>query len=166
MPTEKLKVADGAVNPLTAEKLTYGQIAETGLLHRSATAKVEPKPPSEHKIVGKPIPRLDIPAKVVGGPVFVQDMHLPGMVFGRIVRPPGPRARLEEVDTSSVQRMPGVLSGCADGSFLGVVAVREEQAIERVRGTAPEREMAAGGRSAGARTRFMPGCGLNRARMR
>jgi CO/xanthine dehydrogenase Mo-binding subunit len=129
VPPERLRVADGAIITDDGKKLTYGQIAETGLLHRRATAKVGPKLPSEHIIVGKSIPRLDIPAKILGGPVFVQDMRMDGMVFGRIVRPPGPRARLEGVDMSPVQRMPGVLRVVRDGSFLGVVATREEQAI-------------------------------------
>jgi nicotinate dehydrogenase subunit B len=57
-------------------------------LHREATAKVAPKPPATHKIVGKSIPRFDIPNKVTGGIAYVQDMRLPGMVHGRIVRPP------------------------------------------------------------------------------
>ena len=54
-----------------------------------------PKPAAGHGIVGTSVPRRDIPAKVTGGASYVQDLRLPGMVFGRIVRPPGPRARLE-----------------------------------------------------------------------
>jgi nicotinate dehydrogenase subunit B len=130
VPAEDLKVRDGVVVTAKGKKLTYGEIAKTGLIHRRATAKVSPKSPSEYRIVGKPIPRIDIPAKVMGGPAFVQDMRMPGLIYGRIVRPPGPRARLEEVDTSSVQRMPGVITVVQDGSFLGVVAAREEQAIK------------------------------------
>jgi nicotinate dehydrogenase subunit B len=130
VPPEKLKVADGVVIAENGSSLAYGQIAESALFRRRATAKVTPKPASEHKIVGKPVPRLDIPAKVTAGSVFVQDMRMPGMVFGRIVRPPSPGAKLEEVDISSVQPMPGALAVVRDGSFLGVAAMREEQAIE------------------------------------
>jgi CO/xanthine dehydrogenase Mo-binding subunit len=129
MPKDMLKIADGVVSSADGRKLTYGEIADAGLLRRSATAKVPPKPASEHKIVRESIPRLDIPAKVTGGASFVQDLRLPGMVFGRIVRPPGPRARLAGADVSSVERMPGVIKVVRDGSFLGVVAVREEQAM-------------------------------------
>jgi CO/xanthine dehydrogenase Mo-binding subunit len=67
---------------------------------------------------------------MTGGPAFVHDMRLRNMVFGRIVRPPAPRAKLEEVDVLSVERMPGVIKVVRDGSFLGVAAEREEQAIE------------------------------------
>jgi CO/xanthine dehydrogenase Mo-binding subunit len=130
VPPEKLRIADGVISTVDGKNLTYGQIAETALFHRKATAKVVPKSSSEHKVVGKSIQRLDIPAKVMGTPAFVQDMRMEGLVFGRIVRPPGPRARLEGVDISSVQRMPGVIRVVRDGSFLGVVAKREEQAIK------------------------------------
>jgi nicotinate dehydrogenase subunit B len=128
--TEDLKVRDGVVVAANGKKLTYGEIAKTGLIRRRATAKVSPKSPSEYSIVGKSIPRLDIPAKIMGGPAFVQDMRMPGLLYGRIVRPTGPRARLEGVDASSVQGMPGVIAVVRDGSFLGVVANREEQAIK------------------------------------
>ncbi len=129
VPSKKLTVANGIINAGGGRKLTYGQIAASDLFHREATAKAAPKPPSKHEIVGKPVPRLDIPGKIFGAPMYVQDMRLPGMAFGRIVRPPGPRARLESFDTASVQRMPGVIAVVRDGSFLGVTATREEQAI-------------------------------------
>ncbi len=128
-PAERLKVAGGAVTAAKGKKLTYGEIAGTGLIHRKATATVTPKPASEHTIVGKSVQRLDIPAKILGSPAYVQDMRMPGMVYGRIIRPPAPRARLEEADTPSVERMPGILAVVHDGSFLGVIAKREEQAI-------------------------------------
>lgn len=129
VPVAELKVADGVVVSSAGKKLTYGEIANGGLLHHRATAKASPKPAERHMIVGRPVSRLDIPPKVTGGPAYVQDLRLPGMVFGRIVRPPGPRDRLEEVDLASVKKMPGVLAVVRDGSFLGVVAEREEQAI-------------------------------------
>ncbi len=133
VPVKNLKVKDGVVIAANGRKLTYGEIAEAGLIHRKATGEVSPKLPSKYKIVGKSAPRLDIPAKIMGDPAFVQDMRMPGLVYGRVVRPPGPRAKLEEVDTSKVQRMPGVISVVRDGSFLGIVATREEQAINASR---------------------------------
>jgi hypothetical protein len=75
------------------------------------------------------VPRIDIPAKVTGGAAFVQDLRLPGMVHGRVVRPPRYGARLDSFDEARVKAMPGVIAVVRDGSFLGVVARREEQAI-------------------------------------
>src|SRR5690606_34063201 len=60
---------------------------------------------------------------------FVHDLELPGMVHGRIVRPPHAHARLEAVDVSAVEQMPGVLQVVQDGSFLGVIAEKEAQAV-------------------------------------
>jgi len=60
---------------------------------------------------------------------FVQDLRLPGMVFGRVVRPPSYSAQLASLQDAVVKRMPGVIAVVRDGRFLGVVAEREEQAI-------------------------------------
>ena len=76
------------------------------------------------------MPRVDIPAKVTGGVAYVQDLRLPGMVHARVVRPPSYGARLRSVDTSAVERMPGVLKVVRDGSFLAVIAEREFQAVK------------------------------------
>jgi nicotinate dehydrogenase subunit B len=127
---DTLTVADGVIASSDGRKLGYGELAAEADLHREATAKVAPKPPAAHKIVGKSIPRFDIPNKVTGGAAYVQDMRLPGMVHGRIVRPPRPGSKLDSVDQAAVKAMPGVIVVVRDGSFLGVVAEREEQAIK------------------------------------
>jgi CO/xanthine dehydrogenase Mo-binding subunit len=57
-------------------------------------------------------------------------MRLPGMVFGRVVRPPSYRAELASFDEAAVKAMPGVVAVVRDGNFLGVAAEREEQAIK------------------------------------
>jgi CO/xanthine dehydrogenase Mo-binding subunit len=127
---DTLTVVDGTIGSADGRKVGYGELAAEVDLHREATAKVAPKPPAAHKIVGKSIPRFDIPNKVTGGVAYVQDMRLPGMVHGRIVRPPRPGSKLDNVDEAAVKAMPGVIAVVRDGSFLGVVAEREEQAIK------------------------------------
>ncbi|HUN51077.1 MAG TPA: molybdopterin cofactor-binding domain-containing protein, partial [Candidatus Sulfotelmatobacter sp.] len=129
LPAERLTVANGVVHGPHGKRLGYGQIAAAGLLHRPATARVAPKPAAAHRIVGRSVARLDIPKKVFAEAIYVQDMRLPGMVFGRVVRPPGPGARLDSVDIGPAERLPGVLKVLRDGSFLGLAAAREEQAI-------------------------------------
>ena len=125
-----LTVSDGVISAPDGRKVGYGELAGEADLHREATAKVAPKPPAEHRIVGKAIPRLDIPAKVTGGRAYVQDLRLPGMLHGRVVRPPRYGAKLDSVDQAAVKALPGVTAIVRDGSFLGVVAEREEQAIK------------------------------------
>jgi nicotinate dehydrogenase subunit B len=60
---------------------------------------------------------------------FVHDLRLPGMLFGRVVRPPSYGAQLTAFDDTSAKAMPGVVTVLRNGRFLGVVAQREEQAI-------------------------------------
>jgi CO/xanthine dehydrogenase Mo-binding subunit len=128
--TDTLTVSDGVIASRDGRKVGYGELAAEADFHHEATAKAAPKPPAEHKIVGKAIPRLDIPAKVTGGAAYVQDVRLPGMLHGRVVRPPRYGAKLESFDQAAVKAMPGVTAVVRDGSFLGVVAEREEQAIK------------------------------------
>jgi CO/xanthine dehydrogenase Mo-binding subunit len=111
------------------KRTSYWELAAEQPLAHEATGRVPAKSPSLHKIVGKPVPRIDILAKVVGNPAFVQDTRLPGMVFGRVVRPPSYAAQLVSVDDAAVRKMPGVIAVARDGRFLGVVAEREEQAL-------------------------------------
>jgi nicotinate dehydrogenase subunit B len=129
VPADALTVRDGVIAARDGRKVGYGELAGEADLHREATAKVAPKPPAEHKIVGKAVPRRDIPAKVTGGAAYVQDMRLPGMLHGRVVRPPRYGAKLEGLDEAAAKALPGVTAVVRDGSFLGVVAEREEQAI-------------------------------------
>lgn len=125
-----LKVADGTITASDGRKATYGELAADADLKREATGKVAPKNPSTHTIVGKPIERLDIPAKVFGGSIYVQDMRPQGMVHGRVVRAPRAGSTLESFDEEGAKKIPGVIAVVRDGSFLGVVAEREEQAIK------------------------------------
>ena len=67
---------------------------------------------------------------MTGGTAYVQDIRLPGMVHGRVVRPPRYGARLDHVDETAARTISGVMAVVRDGSFLGVVAEREEQAIK------------------------------------
>ena len=125
---ESLTVEDGAVRARSGGAVTYWQLAPEVSLAREATGQVRPKPADELKMVGKTLPRLDLPAKISGA-AFIQDLEFPGMLHGRVVRPPSYRARLVALDDASVRAMPGVQTVVREGSFVGVVAGREEQAI-------------------------------------
>jgi nicotinate dehydrogenase subunit B len=128
-PADRLTIADGTISGGSG-KVTYGDLAKDANLKREATAEAKPKPPSQHKMVGKSVPRRDIPSKVTGGRSYVQDVRLPGMVYGRVVRPPSYRAQLVSFDEAAIKAMPGVVAVTRDGSFLAVAAEREEQAIK------------------------------------
>ena len=146
VPASGLSVVDGTITAPSGATATYWELAGTVNFSREATAAVKPKPPSEHTWVGKSIARRDIPKKFTGGAAYVQDVRLPGMLFGRVVRPPSPGAQLLSVDEPAARRLPGVVAVVRDGSFLAVAAEREEQAIrarEALKKSARWRETAA-----------------------
>jgi nicotinate dehydrogenase subunit B len=125
----QLKTENGFVVAQGGKRISYGKLIADGMLHREASAKVAPKNPAQYRLVGTPVPRRDIPAKVTGGAAYVHDMRLPGMLFGRVARPPSYRAVLADINQGAVRAMPGVVAVVVNGDFLGVVAMREEQAI-------------------------------------
>ena len=89
--------------------------------------------PKTRGVIGKSMQRVDIPAKIAGTPIYVQDLRLPGMVHARVVRPPSYGAKLASVESARVEKMLGVLKVVRNGSFLAVVAEREYQAIVAMR---------------------------------
>jgi CO/xanthine dehydrogenase Mo-binding subunit len=130
---EQVTVADGVISARGGGSITYWDLADDNLLRREATAQTALKPAAEHQYIGTPVPRRDLPAKITGVPAYVQDMDLPGMLYGRVVRPPAYGARLAALDDGEAKAMPGVVAVVRDGSFLGVVAAREEQAVRAAR---------------------------------
>ena len=127
---DQLTVAGGVIAAPDGRTVGYGGLAPAVDLRRETTAKVVPKTTSQYKLVGQSVQRLDIPAKVTGGAAYVQDIRLPGMLHGRVVHPPRSGAKLESIDEAAVKTMPGVVGLVRDGSFLGVITEREEQAIK------------------------------------
>lgn len=77
-------------------------------------------------VLGTSIARIDLPAKVTGRARYIGDLRLPGQLFGRVVRPPSPGARLESVPGLAIPNVTTV----RDGSFLGVVGP-DESVVER-----------------------------------
>ena len=131
-PAEQLTTRNWEV--IAADGRTMASSRPTICLHVTAQPQSKLKDPAAYTVIGKPIPRVDIPAKVTGGVGYVQDLRRPRMVHARVVRPPSPGARLlQAVETATVERMPGVLKIVRDGSFLAVAAERVYQATWRSR---------------------------------
>jgi nicotinate dehydrogenase subunit B len=133
VPAEGLRAENGLVMRGDGQTLDYGTLVSAEILHVEATPRSRLKAPGSFRVMGQPMRRVDIPAKVTGAPVYVQDLRLPGMVHARVVRPPRPGATLTALDASTVERMPGVVAVVRNGSFLAVVAEREFQAIQAMR---------------------------------
>jgi CO/xanthine dehydrogenase Mo-binding subunit len=127
-PTGDLRVDDGAVHAGN-RGTSFWECADDALFDVDVDASVDPKLPRNYGVVGRRAPRLDLPDKIAGRPRFLQDMMLPGMLFGRVVRPPHNFARLASLDEGKVRSMVGLVAVVRDGSFVGVLAEREEIAI-------------------------------------
>jgi nicotinate dehydrogenase subunit B len=130
-PIERLTVTDGTIaDPATGRSVTYWDLFAGKRFGSRVSGATQPKGPEAYRVVGRPAQRLDLLAKVTGSACFVQDLDLPEMVHGRVVRPPAYGARLVSVDEGVVAQMPGVVQVVRDGSFLAVIAEREEQAVQ------------------------------------
>jgi nicotinate dehydrogenase subunit B len=122
--------------PLNYEQLLSGQHIELPLNLHTAV-----KSPEDYRLVGTSTMRVDIPAKATGGLTFVHDMRVPGMLHGRVVRPPYAGAdhgdfignTLESVDESSIAHIPGIRAVLVIRDFVGIVAEREEHAEQALR---------------------------------
>jgi len=123
-----IRISDGEMRG-GGQNLTYWQLAEKDPFRARATGHAEPKAPEQRRYRTAGLERVDIPDKVFGRARFVQDLRLPGMLHGRVVRPSSYAAWLRRLDDAAARSMPGVVAVVRDGSFLGVVAEREEQAI-------------------------------------
>ncbi|MGH8669809.1 MAG: molybdopterin cofactor-binding domain-containing protein [Burkholderiales bacterium] len=122
-PIADLAVEDGNITAKNGSSVTYWECAAEATEAPPAGAGLKPSGPA--RIVGKSAPRIDLPAKVAGKPSYLHDMTLPGMLFGRVVRPSRPFTKLLQMHSPKIE---GV-SLVRDGSFVGVLAEREEAAI-------------------------------------
>ena len=128
-PLAALSVRDGKITAQNGTHIAYWDLVLGAALERDATGLVKPKPAEQHRYIGQSVPRTDLPPKILGDAVFLQEHRPAGMVFGHLVRPPTYAAKLLSVNMDMAQTMPGVVKVVRNGSFLGVIAQREEQAL-------------------------------------
>jgi len=126
VPQAELAVADGQILADGPTGLSYWALAQPGVLDRAADDLVPSRPPAEWSVAGRSAPRLDIPDKVTGRPRFLHDLVLPGMTYGRVVRPPARAADLTGLDDLDLGSETVLVR---DGSFLGVVAPTDRAAL-------------------------------------
>lgn len=132
-PAAELVAIDGEIRPRSGGAgIRYGELVGGKHLAR----KIDPKAPladsATYRVVGKSLPRPDIPAKVTGRHTYVHDVKIDRMLHGRVLRPPAVGAKLVAVDEASIRTIPGVRV-VRINDFLGVVAPDEWDAIAAVR---------------------------------
>jgi len=140
---EELGMRHGMVRVLAEpdRKSSYGALLRGEHVELPLALDTPLKRPEDYSVVGSSVGRVDIPAKATGELVFVHDMRMPGMLHGRVVRPPYAGAdhgdfignTLESVDESSIAHIPGIRAVVVIRDFVGIVAEREEQAEQALR---------------------------------
>ena len=113
-----------------AKQVSYGQLIGGRQFEIAVRREATPKDPSTYTILGRSVPRDDIPSKVTGQFEYVQNVRLPGMLHGKVVRPPAVGAKVVSVDQNSVRGMPGNVRVVVKNDFVGVVADKEWQALQ------------------------------------
>src|SRR5687767_7713213 len=128
VPLDKVRMLPASTAYSPDEGVTSGSLSiqdgGKALRLACAEAREERTPQAGARAVGTSAPRRDLPGKLAGRPSYVQDMVLPGMLHGRVVRPLHGFTRLKQIDASSFKEQI-----VRDGSFVGVLAEKEEQAI-------------------------------------
>src|SRR3984885_1509660 len=137
LPIEDLATDDGLIRGHN-RSVSFGELIGDETIRLELADDVQVKAVESYSIVGQSVPRTDLPAKASGELVYVHDVRLPGMLHGRVVRPPyagvdaGPfvGTSLIAVDETSVSDIAGLVAVVRIADFVGVVAEREENAIK------------------------------------
>jgi CO/xanthine dehydrogenase Mo-binding subunit len=132
VPADQLSVADGVVAAKhdASKKIAYGDLVGGKKFSVALNPKAARVPVREWKVLGTSVPRVDMPAMATGQLVFVHNIRMPGMVHGRVVRPPEVGATLVSVDERSVAASPGLIKVVVKKNFVGVVAEKPWQAMQ------------------------------------
>lgn len=136
VPRDSLSVADGKVSHFaTNRSLGFGELAKDQKLTKRVGSDAKITPPDEWKITGTSVPKVDGRAIVTGAHKYASDVSLPGMLFGKILRPQRVGATLKSLDTSKADALSGV-TVVRDGDFVGAAAPSvqlAQQAISAMR---------------------------------
>ena len=111
--------------------LTYWSLAPAVDLSVSVLDHARPKTPRERRLVGKSMPRIDLPHKAASA-AFIHDLNFPNMLHGRVLDPPAVGRRLLAFDEAAIRLKFPNLHIVRDGSFVGVLTPREEEAVSCV----------------------------------
>ena len=144
LPAETLHTQAGQVIAADGRRVAYAELLAGRHVELVLDLGAAVKPSADYQLVGQSVPRVDLLAKATGAAVYVHDHRLPGMLHGRVLRPPyaGLDAgdfvghSLLAVDEASVAHLPGIEKIVVIGDFIGIVAQREDQADAAVQALA------------------------------
>ena len=133
IPEDQLTVADGVISTGAGNRLSYGELIGGKRFNITLNSAARRRPPSEWTILGKPVRAMDITTLATGRFEYVHNVHVPGLLHGRVVRPPAVGSTVLNVDESSVRGMPGLVKVVVRKNFVGVVAKKQWQAEQAAR---------------------------------
>ena len=129
----QLTVADGVITGKSGHKITYAELIGSKRFDLPLNMIAKRRSPSQWTVLGKPVRALETAALMTGQFEFVHNVRVPGMLHGRVVRPPQVGATVASVDEESVKQIPGFVKVVARNNFVGVVAEKQSQAIQAAR---------------------------------
>ncbi len=127
IPAQQLAVSDGVITASGGRRVTYAQLIGAKQFHLTLSSTAKRRPRDQWKVLGKPVSSLDRKALMTGQFEFVQSVRVPGMLHGRVVRPPQMGATMASVDKDSVRDIPGA-QVVVRKDFVGVVAETQHAA--------------------------------------
>lgn len=127
---DQLTIENGLISAKNGGHVSYAELVGGKHFDIPVSPVAKRRSPKEWKVLGKPVPSMDRVALVTGTFEFVHNVHVPGMVHGRVVRPPEIGATVGSVDESSVQHIPGMIKVVVRKNFVGVVAEKQWQAAQ------------------------------------
>ena len=130
LPVGQLTVEDGVIRATNGTQISYTELIGGKRFALSVSGAAKRRPPGEWKVLGNAVPSLDRVALVTGTFEFVHNVQVPGMVHGRVLRPPEVGATVASVDENSVRRIPGLIKVVVRKNFVGVVAEKQWQAAQ------------------------------------
>jgi CO/xanthine dehydrogenase Mo-binding subunit len=132
VPVDQLTVSEGVVSVTSdaSKRVAYGALIGGRTFDLPLSRSARRKPMADWTVLGTPVPRVEIPAIVTGRLEYVHNVRVPGMLHGRVVRPPSLGATLMSVDEGSVRDLPGVVRVVVRKDFVGVVAEKPWQAMQ------------------------------------
>ncbi|MEM7104693.1 MAG: molybdopterin cofactor-binding domain-containing protein [Bacteroidota bacterium] len=122
-----LTTADGVVTA-GDKTVTYAEVASK-VEEWEVPKTPELRPMKDYKFIGKPIPRIDLEAKVMGDPIFGMDAEMEDMLHAAVIRPEHIGATMKSADTSEAEKMPGVIKIVKKDNWVGVIANSYPEAL-------------------------------------
>ena len=132
VPADRLTPGNGVVRH-QERTISYGELIGGKKFNIALNPNAKRKAPREWTILGNPIKRLDMPEMVTGRFEYAHNVRVPGMVHGRVVRPPTVGATVASTASdieSSVNAMPGLIKVVVKKDFVGIVCEKQWQAVQ------------------------------------